>query len=261
MKLQLNRVYPEYLGNMYWYLNTPSPEERMTLKMWKQVKPLILDRLCSVSFRGVITSRIRKKNMKVIIQIVGFHRLLSFVKQTIAGGRTTSRQATPLGDGRGVPKHFQDFGRFSKRSSECSSKCSSKCSSAFSQPALLEGFALRSRKPLSVLSSSDPSGKVTVLLVRGPDSSATLIRTDITNMAEEDLSSVDSLFSLVESMEFDPQMEDLMTEADLVANLPDDFFSTNPIPVPPSGSPPPSPPPPPLLPCSCARWGRTHLRW
>merc|ERR1712037_998580 len=135
-------------------------------------------------------------------------------------------------------------------------KCSSKCSSAFSQPALLEGFALRSRKPLSVLSSSDPSGKVTVLLVRGPDSSATLIRTDITNMVEEDLSSVDSLFSLVESMDFDPQMEDLMTEADLVANLPDDFFSTDQIPVPPSGSPspnfppqlpppsPPSPPPP-----------------
>jgi len=249
MKLQLNRIYPEYLGNMSWYLNTPSPEERMTLKMWKQVKPLILDRLCSVSFRGVITSTIRKKSMQVIIQIRGFHRLLPFVKQTIAGGRTTSRQATPLGDGRGVPKHFQDFGRFSKRSS----KCSSKCSSAFSQPALLEGFALRSRKPLSVLSSSDPCGKVTVLLVRGPDSSATLIRTDITSMAEEDLSSVDSLFSLVESMEFDPQMEDLMTEADLVANLPDDFFSTDPIPVPPSGSPPPNfppqlpPPSPPML--------------
>merc|ERR1719222_1404579 len=196
--------------------------------------------------------------MQVIIRILGFHRLLSFVKQTIAGGRTTSRQATPLGDGRGVPKHFRDFGRFSK--------CSSKCSSAFSQPALLEGFALRSRKPLSVLSSSDPSGKVTVLLVRGPDSSAALIRTDITSMAEEDLSSVDSLFSLVESMEFDPQMEDLMTEADLVANLPDDFFSPDPIPAPPSGSPPPNfplqlpppsppspsppsppPPPPPML--------------
>jgi len=106
---------------------------------------------------------------------------------------------------------------------------------------------------LSVLSSSDPSGKVTVLLVRGPDSSATLIRTNITSMDEEDLSSVDSLFSLVESMVFDPQMEDLMTEADLVANLPDDFFSTDQIPVPPSGSPPPNfppqlpPPSPPML--------------
>lgn len=245
MELELNKIYPENLGNMSWYLITHSPEERMKLKMWKQVKPLILDRLCSVSFRGVITSRIRKKNMKVIIQILGFHRLLSFVKQTIAGGRTTSRQATPLGDGRGVPKHFRDFGRFSK--------CSSKCSSAFLQPALLEGFALRSRKPLSVFSSSDPSGKVTVLLVRGPDSSATLIRTDITNMAQEDLSSVDSLFSLVESMDFDPQMEDLMTEADLVANLPDEFFSTDPIPVPPSGTPPTNsplqmpPPSPPML--------------
>jgi len=245
MKLELNKIYPENLGNMSWYLNTPSPEEGMKLKMWKQVKPLILDRLCIVSFQGVITSRIRKKSMRVIIRILGFHRLLSFVKQTIAGGRTTSRQATPLGDGRGVPKHFRDFGRFSK--------CSSKCSSAFSQPALLEGFALRSRKPLSIFCSSDPSGKVTVLLVRGPDSSATLIHTDITNMAQENLSSVDSLFSLVESMDFDPQMEDLMTEAELVANLPEDFFSTDPIPVHPSETPTPSlppqmpPPSPPML--------------
>lgn len=229
MNLELKKIYPNNLGNRSWYLNTPSPEERTKLKMWKQVKPLILDRLCCVSFRGVINSRIRKKNMKVTIQILGFHRLLSFVKQTIAGGRTTSRQATPLGDGRGVPKHFRDFGRFSK----CSSKC-------FSQPTLLEGFALRSRKPLSVFSSSDPSGKVSVLLVRGPDSSATLIRTDITNMAQEELSSVDSLFSLVESMDFDPQMEDLMTEAELVANLPDDFFSRDPIPLAPSSTPPPS---------------------
>jgi len=245
MELELNKIYPENIGNMSWYLSTHSPEERMKLKMWKQVKPLILDRICCVSFRGVISSRFRKKNMKLIIQIRGFHRLSSFVKQNIAGGKTTSRQATPLGDGRGVPKHFRDFGRFSK--------CSSKSSSAFSQPALLEGFALRSRKPLSVFSSSDPSGKVTVLLVRGPDSSScTLIRTDITdNMAQEDLSSVDSLFSLVESMDFDPaQTEDLMTEAELVANLPDDFFSTDPIPVPPLVTPPPNilpPPSPPVL--------------
>jgi len=266
MKLQLlmkhKKIYPEEIGNMIWYPNTPSPEERMKLKMWRQVKPLMLDKLCLVSFRGVITSRIRKKNMAVIIQILGFHRLLSFAKQTI-GGRTTSRQATPLGDGRGVPKHFQDFGKFSK--------CSSKCSSAFSQPALLEGFALRSRKPLSVFCSSDPSGNVIVLLVRGPDSSLTLIRTDITKMAQEDLSSVDSLFSLVESMDFDPQMEDLggsiMTEAELEANLPNDFFSKDPIPLPlpPSATPPPSiphetPPPSPVLRLSSTTTP-VQLRW
>jgi len=258
------KIYPKEIGNMIWYPDTPSPEERMKLKMWRQVKPLTLDRLCLVSFRGVITSRIRKKNMTVIIQILGFHRLLSFAKQTI-GGRTTSRQATPLGDGRGVPKHFQDFGRFSK--------CSSKCSSAFSQPALLEGFALRSRKPLRVFCSSDPSGNVIVLLVRGPDSSTTLIRTDITKMAQEDLSSVDSLFSLVESMDFDPRMEDLggsiMTEAELEANLPNDLFSTDPIhlPLPTSASPPPSfplqTPPSPVLRLSSTISSTTpvQLRW
>merc|ERR550517_681189 len=251
-----------FSGNMIWYPNTPSPEERMKLKMWRQVKPLMLDKLCLATFRGMITSRIRKKSMKVNIQIFGFHRLLSFAKQT-TGGRTTSRYATPLGDGRGVPKHFRDFGRFSK--------CSSKCSCAFSQPALLEGFALRSRKPLSVFCSRDPSGNVTVLLVRGPDSSLTLIRTDITKMAQEDLSSVDSLFSLVDSMDFDPQMEDLggsiMTEAELEANLPNDFFSKDPIPLPlpPPATPPPSiphetPPPSPVLRLSSTTTP-VQLRW
>merc|ERR1719460_2947530 len=242
----------------------------MMLKMWRPVTPLILDKLYLVSFQGVITSEKRQKCMKVVIQMLGFHKLLSFVKQTF-DGKTTSRHATPLGDGRGIPKHFQDFGRFSKCSSECSSafpsdfqdvgrfsKCSSKCSSAFPRPSLLAGFALRSKKQVNVFCSSDPSGNVTVLLVRGPDSSLTLVRTDITKMAQEDLSSVDSLFSLVESMDFDPQMEDLggsiMTEAELEANLPNDFFSKDPIPLPlpPPATPPPSiphetPPPSPVL--------------
>merc|ERR1712004_838386 len=159
--------------------------------------------------------------------------LLPFVKQTISG-RTTTRHATPLGDGRGVPKNFLDFGRFSKRS-KCSkdfgrlSKFSTKCS----QPTLLEGFALRSRKSRSVFRSSDPFGKVIVLLVRGPSSSLTLVRGDITKMAEQDISSVESLFSLVES---------LMTEAELVANLPDDFL--NPPLLPPTTTSPPQAPSP-----------------
>merc|ERR1712107_77998 len=119
--------------------------------------------------------------------------------------------------GRGVPKNFLDFGRFSK----CSKGFGrlSKFSTKYSQPTLLEGFA-RSRKSQSVFRSSDPSGKVIVLLVRGPSSSLTLVRGDITRMAEQDISSVDSLFSLVESMDFDLQTgdlgESLMTEAELV---------------------------------------------
>merc|ERR1712004_232967 len=149
--------------------------------------------------------------------------------------------------GRGVPKNFLDFGRFSKRS-KCPkdfgrlSKFSTKCS----QPTLLEGFALRSRKSRSVFRSSDPFGKVIVLLVRGPSSSLTLVRGDITKMAEQDISSVESLFSLVESIDFDLQMgdlgESLMTEAELVANLPDDFL--NPPLLPPTTTSPPQAPSP-----------------
>merc|ERR1712223_895391 len=151
------------------------------------------------------------------------------------------------GDGRGVPKNFLDFGRFSKRS-KCSkdfgrlSKLSPKCS----KPNLLEGFALRSRKSQSVFRSSNPFGKVIVLLVRGPSSSLTLVRGDITRMTEQDISSVESLFSLVESIDFDLQMGDLgdslMTEAELVANLPDDFL--NPPLLPPTTTSPPQAPSP-----------------
>merc|ERR1711902_262520 len=167
-------------------------------------------------------------------------------------GRTRTRHATPLGDGRGVPKNFLDFGRFSKHS-----KCSkdfgrlSKFSTKYSQPTLLEGFALRSRKSQSVFRSSDPFGKVIVLLVRGPSSSLTLVRGDITRMAEQDISSVESLFSLVESMDFDLQTgdlgESLVTEAELVANQPDDFLNP-PLLPPPSTSPPQAPSPTPPFP-------------
>merc|ERR1712209_149691 len=151
--------------------------------------------------------------------------------------------------GRGVPKNFLDFGRFSKCSKDFgrSSKFSTKCS----QPTLLEGFALRSRKSQSVFRSSDPFGKVIVLLVRGPSFSITLVHGDITRMAEQDISSVEDLFSLVESMDFDLQMgdrgESLMTEAELVANLPDDFLNP-PLLPPPTTSPPRAPPPTPSFP-------------
>merc|ERR1712107_689885 len=86
--------------------------------------------------------------------------------------------------------------------------------------------------------------------VRGPSSSLTLVRGDITRMAEQDISSVESLFSLVESMDFDLQMgdlgESLMTEADLVANLPDNFL--NPPLLPPPTTSPRAPSPNPSFP-------------
>merc|ERR1712117_128718 len=190
----------------------------------------------------------RKRNMKVLIQLLGFHRLLNFVKQTISG-KTRTRHATPLGDGRGVPKNFLDFGRFSKCSKDFGKL--SKFSTKYSQPTLLEGSALRSRKSQSVFRSSDPFGKVIVLLVRGSGSSLTLVRSDITRMTEQDISSVESLFNLVESMDFDLQMgdigESLMTEAELVANLPDDFLNP-PLLAPSTTSPPQAPPPTPAFP-------------
>merc|ERR1712107_108054 len=61
----------------------------------------------------------------------------------------------------------------------------------------------------------------------------------------------ESLFSLVESMDFDLQMgdlgESLMTEAELVANLPDNFLNP-PLLPPPTTSPPRAPSPTPSFP-------------
>merc|ERR1712172_437253 len=93
--------------------------------LWKQLKPLSLDKIGLLILKGSLTSKKRKVKIQVTVEMLGFHRL-SFSMYTLAAGRTTSRHATPQGDGRGVPKHFRDFGRFSR------------CSTAFSQPTLPE---------------------------------------------------------------------------------------------------------------------------
>ena len=137
--------------------------------MWKQLKPATLDKLALLILNGSLSSKTGNVKTEVTVEMLGFYRL-SFAKHTLAG-KTTSRQATPLGDGRGVPKQFRDFGRFSK------------FSTVFSQTTLPAGFAL-GRK--SVLHGYNPSGTVTVFVVQGLNSRLTLIRTDIAKMDHND---------------------------------------------------------------------------
>ena len=239
-------VDPSFAVNMFWYADTTDPEEKL-LKMWKQVKPNELSNLNRLDFRGDIYSSTRDKRMRVIVHIHSFYRI-HFARQTGAG-KTTSRSATPRGDGRGVPKHFQDFRRFSKcswqfpvrsqRSSKCSlarlCKCSSrfsKCAPGFSKcqhrPPLLEGFALRSRET-QVFHSSNPAASIAALLVRGLDRDVTVIVADAAKMDASDPSPVESLMRLIEESDLGPATMEgvgvpVMTEEELLANLPTGFL-------------------------------------
>ena len=181
MKQQMNPVLGDEPCNIY------SPCYRVNLTMWKQLEPATLDKLGLLTLYGSISSRKRKVKIPVTVQMLGFYRL-SFSNHILVGGKTTSRHATPRGDGRGVPKHFRDFGRFSR------------CSTAFSQPTLPEGFALGRQRLPSVFQSQNPTGTVTIFVVQGKHTKVTLIRADITKMDFNDTSSAESLFDLIDTI-------------------------------------------------------------
>ena len=91
-------------------------------------------------FSGNIETHSEKRNMKVFIKfsLKNFYRLLKM--GNIHFHSTTSREATPLGDPRGVPKYFPQFGRFSKSSTSTKRIV---FSSGKSLPIRLEGFRNR----------------------------------------------------------------------------------------------------------------------
>jgi len=198
---------------------SPPSQRRLELKMWKQLKTSTLDKLGLLILNGSLTSKKRNVKIRVTLQMRGFYRL-SFSKHT-STGRTTSRHATPPGDGRGVPKHFRDFGSFSR------------CSTAFSQPTLPEGFALGRKRSPSVFQSRNPAGTVTVFVVQGPSSRVTLIYADITKMDLNDPSPSESLIDLIDSVDFGFPSDtgDLsifqMTDEQLNVNLPPRLQSPN----------------------------------
>jgi len=91
-------------------------------------------------FSGNIETRSEKRNTKVFVKfsLKNFYRLLKM--GNINFHSTTSRKATPLGDPRGVPKYFPQFGRFSKSSTSTKRIV---FSSGKSLPIRLEGFRNR----------------------------------------------------------------------------------------------------------------------
>ena len=176
--------------------------ERTHLRMWKQMKPMQLDKLNLLDARGNLDSEIHSKipsrkshlRVRVIVLMFGLYRL-PFAKN-IKSGKTTSSEATPPGDGRGIPKHFQHFGNFSKRPS-VTTYTDSKPSSP-----LLAGFALRSRSTPSVFTSYNLPRTVALHLTkRSKEEFFAVIVANVSKM--DDFSAVDSLFSLIDEADLD----------------------------------------------------------
>jgi len=169
-----NKTYP-------W--GTPSK-----LTMWKQIIPLYIDKISIMEAGGEILGK-RDPKVTVIFWVQNFHRLS--VARNIHARRTSSRKATPLGDGRGVPKYFRDFGRFSS------------CRFLLSPP-LLEGFALRSKVSIRVPTSYNSRRCSSIsLLKKSNHTIIALIFVDLNKMDPSDPTPATDLTELIESMDFE----------------------------------------------------------
>eukprot|EP00092_Neocalanus_flemingeri_P065574 GFUD01079766.1.p1 GENE.GFUD01079766.1~~GFUD01079766.1.p1 ORF type:complete len:509 (-),score=100.35 GFUD01079766.1:63-1589(-) len=119
-----------------------NPEEQspkrifMSIFSLKHLNPSSLDKLTIFIGNGKSYSNLRRVNVTLCFKLKNCYRLLNMRNL----GKTTSREATPLGDARGVPKQFSTFLRFSKRFSKRYSKQITK-----SLPIRLEGFRNRSK--------------------------------------------------------------------------------------------------------------------
>eukprot|EP00092_Neocalanus_flemingeri_P003085 GFUD01003294.1.p1 GENE.GFUD01003294.1~~GFUD01003294.1.p1 ORF type:complete len:501 (-),score=102.35 GFUD01003294.1:34-1536(-) len=120
-----------------------NPEEQspkrifMSIFSLKHLNPSSLDKLTIFIGNGKSYSNRRRVNVALCFKLKNCYRLLNMRNL----GKTTSREATPLGDPRGeFPKQFSTFWRFSKRFSKRYSKQITK-----SLPIRLEGFRNRSK--------------------------------------------------------------------------------------------------------------------
>jgi len=188
--------------NALWYSDISGPmRTHSKLTFWKQLKPLYVDKISLLEARGDLSSTKIPLNIRVMVRIQNFYRLS--IAKNIQSGKTTSSKATPLGDGRGVPKCFKDFGRFSKKQIAVIQVFGSQPSS------LLEGFALRRRLTLSVLKSYNKGGSVSISLIKkGENTVLTHIMADFAKMDPGDPSPAMDLLQLISDADFDTTIED-----------------------------------------------------
>eukprot|EP00092_Neocalanus_flemingeri_P050876 GFUD01058936.1.p1 GENE.GFUD01058936.1~~GFUD01058936.1.p1 ORF type:complete len:501 (-),score=101.01 GFUD01058936.1:34-1536(-) len=137
-KISKNNRKQTKKGNMFSNPEEQSPKRIfMSIFSLKHLNPSSLDKLTIFIGNSKSYSNRRRVNVALCFKLKNCYRLLNMRNL----GKTTSREATPLGDPRGeFPKQFSTFWRFSKRFSKQYSKQITK-----SLPIRLEGFRNRSK--------------------------------------------------------------------------------------------------------------------
>jgi len=209
--------------NMFCNPEAWSPE-RIFMKIFsvKHILPSSFDRLTLLFGSGDTFSNKRKTNVRLSFKLKDFYRLLKM--KNLPRGRTTSREATPLGDPRGVPKQFSTFWRFSKRFPKRFSKC------AKSLPICLEGFRNRSKhSSQSVLQRIEIDNSVNILVLKTkPNTLEIQLNLDMAAMENSDHPLLEDLFSFLESEPMTFSDEDPTLDLDeLWSMLPSDTLDNS----------------------------------
>jgi len=173
------------------------PENKSPIVMFskifslKQISPFYFDKLTLLAGRGNSFSKKRSVNIKFSFQVKDLYRLLEM--KDLPRGSTTSREATPLGDPRGVPKQFSTFWSFSKHFPQRSTKHISK-----SLPICLEGFRNRLKQSSqSVIQRIEVNNSVNILFFNTRSNNIEIQLNLI--MGDTENSLLGHLFDLIES--------------------------------------------------------------
>jgi len=161
MKIYLQEKQETKKENMFSDPVHKSPK-KMFSKIFslRQISPSSLDKLTLFAGEGNSFSKKRSVNVQLSFHIKDFYKLLKM--KNLPRGRTSSREATPLGDPRGVPKQFSTFWSFSKNFPKRSTKHFSK-----SLPICLEGFGNRSKhSSQSVIQRIEVNDLVNILALK-----------------------------------------------------------------------------------------------
>lgn len=160
----------------------------------KHISPSNLDKLVLLVGKGNSFSKKRSANVLFSFQLKDLYRLLNM--KNLPRGKTTSREATPLGDPRGVPKQFSTFWCFSKHFPKRYTKHISK-----SLPIRLEGFRnrLKHSSP-SVIQKIEVNNSVNILVLKTRSKNIEIqLNLNMDNMEHPLLG---HLFDLIESTDF-----------------------------------------------------------
>merc|ERR1712106_600958 len=163
----------------------------------KQISPSSMDKLTLLVGKGNSFSKKRSTNVELSFKLKDPYRLLKM--KNLPRGRTTSREATPLGDPRGVPKEFSTFLCFSKHFPKRSTKHISK-----SLPIRLEGFRNRIKhSSQSVIQRIEVDNSVNILVLKTRSKDIKIqLNLNIDSMENTEHPLLGHLFDLIESTDF-----------------------------------------------------------